>query len=661
MALSTEGDGNYMYDDFLAHRINRSQGSSGGSNAVVGIANVDRQSVLVASSTGVSLTRHEDMDLIEDPMIESWQWTPDDSDARIVTGPVLHEEATSDQKEFFVADANYRIYAISITEGKTLWTSDMDPKMLSTSEKPRIQMRVDPSGEILVVTAEELVMAFSIDLGKIAFFRRIGPATFTAPIQFVGHSSGSSNAVDGRVILGDSTGLIHALDLKYGKRTWTWQFSGNSRSPIVDILCRPASDVGKGAGTKGNAKAVLSMARMDTVFAVSKTGGTVSVPGQCFVTKGFGDHFTHFLSSIIPLSYSHTHTSIYISSLKCAHTRIQVALRGDTATLLWRARVASQDDNTPVTMESGPGEKGAFLDASSMLLLSNDQYGGAQIYKIDITNGQSKLWTMLAGPGSVLTGKIQVDWTVPLVYVVVNSRVQVYVPSSPSSPATNFQISGLPTTSITFSVERSEPCSYYVGTKSGEMRLVSFENFKEGSSACNFLTSESDSHEDIIKASDQETSREIDGEIPSTRTKQELMNQLNRILLQPKPVKEGDDDSLSSIEMEIGSLGEAVNEEQSSEEEPEIAFPEAGDQDLEANEETQEPLPSTDGAREEPSIPAEVPCEDLEDQDEGPGYILIEESGKVAEVPEDVEWLPDDEFDEVQKRNEKERTRPTNL
>ena len=277
VALSTDGDGNFMYDDFIAHKFKATQDSKAGSTGVIGIVNVDRERVIVASSKGVSSIRHEDLSLIEDRMLENWQWTPEDSSARIVAGPVLHEEAATGQKEFFVADANYRIYAISIAEGKTLWTADMDPKMGTTSEKPQIQMRVDPSGKMLAVTAEELVMVFAIDLGSIAFLRRIGPATFTGPIQFVRHSQRSQQQINPKVVLGDSTGLIHALDLASGKRTWTWQFSGSGRSPIVDILCRPAAEVGKDAAPKGTTKAVRSMSQMDTVFAVSKTGGIVSI------------------------------------------------------------------------------------------------------------------------------------------------------------------------------------------------------------------------------------------------------------------------------------------------------------------------------------------------------------------------------------------------
>ena len=314
--------------------------------------------------------------------------------------------------------------------------------------------------------------------------------------------------------------------------------------------------------------------------------------------------------------------------------------------------IGSHDDGA--RMVSTPGGTGEFLDATTMLLLSNDDSGGALIHAVDVTGGKSKLWTMISGPGTVLTGKIAVDRTIPLVYVIADGTVRSFDPSSPSMPSSQFSVGGLPTTGLTFATDRSEPCSYYVGTSEGEVRLVNFENFKEGSSACNFMSSESEGHKDRIEAANQEDLQSgIEG--TDTPTKKELLAALDNVLSQPKPMPENDnemDDVTEDMKVEVTPDGESM--------EGDVVLPGTdftpalgGDDKVEDDGDEVFENPPGD-TRDEPTIPKEVPCEDLEEQDEGPGEIIIEEDGaKGTQGMEDEGWLSDKDFDQIQRENER--------
>ena len=95
--------------------------------------------------------------------------------------------------------------------------------------------------------------------------------------------------------------------------------------------------------------------------------------------------------------------------------------------------VGSEGDGA--LMASTSGGSGELLDAKTLLLLSNDDSGGALVHAVDLTSGKNKLWTMIAGPGTVLTGKIAVDRTIPLVYVVADGTVRAFDPAAPSMPS----------------------------------------------------------------------------------------------------------------------------------------------------------------------------------------------------------------------------------
>ena len=315
--------------------------------------------------------------------------------------------------------------------------------------------------------------------------------------------------------------------------------------------------------------------------------------------------------------------------------------------------VGSEGDGA--LMASTSGGSGELLDAKTLLLLSNDDSGGALVHAVDLTSGKNKLWTMIAGPGTVLTGKIAVDRTIPLVYVVADGTVRAFDPAAPSMPSSQFSVGGLPSTGMIFSTERSEPCSYYVGTSEGEVRLVNFENFKEGSTACNFLTSESEGHEDRIKVAPEKGAQiDIGGEDQPTR--KELLAELDRVLSQPKPMPEE----------EIVSADDAIDAEVTAdggykEGEPEMIpgadFSPAlgGDDDADSVERDLMGDTPPGESREEPTIPEEVPCEDLEEQDEGPGEVVIEGGEKETKGMEDGDWVSDEEFDRQQREIELNR------
>eukprot|EP00946_MAST-07B_sp_MAST-7B-sp1_P003861 g3861.t1 len=603
-AVATSEDGMFEFDDSLALPVTEAEAGAG-AERVVGIGNVDRETVVVATTGGITLAKHESLDLIENTMDRVWRWQPDDLHARIVAGPALHQETTAENAptECFVADDSHRIYSISLTDGKTRWVGDMDPR--NAGDTGSVQMRVDPRGRMLTVTAGDQIMVFSIDFGKVAFHRRIGPATFTGAIQFVMPPAASGATYKSKIILGDSKGVVHAFDLATGKRSWTWRFTGHALSPVVDIVRRPAADLGRGYSSKATANTVRSMANVDTIFAVSKTGGVV-------------------------------------------------ALRGDTATLLWSSNVGSPTDST--RMVSTPGGTGAFLDAKTLLLLSNDEASGALIHAVDVTRGDIKLWTMISGPGSVITGKIAVDRTIPLVYVVANGLVLSFDPSKLSMPSSQFTVGGLPSTGLTFAAERSEPCSYYVGTTEGEVRLVNFENFKEGSTACNFLTSESDSHEDRVNEAPPEDEQSDDAGADQP-TKRELLAALHEVLIQPKPTSD-DEKKLAadSLEIEVTADGEPAEEDHVLPgEDFEPAF--GGDDDAESPPPEMAEMPPGE-EREEPTIPEEVPCEDLEEQDEGPGEVIVEDGGKGTKGMEDEDWVSDEDYDTMIQNNERNQAPP---
>jgi hypothetical protein len=300
-------------------------------------------------------------------------------------------------------------------------------------------------------------------------------------------------------------------------------------------------------------------------------------------------------------------------------------------------------------MVSTPGGTGEFLDAKTLLLLSNDDSGGALVHAIDVTGGTSKLWTMVAGPGTVLTGKISVDRTIPLVYVVADGIVRAFDPSTPTMPSSQFSVGGLPTTGMIFATERSEPCSYYVGTSEGEVRLVNFENFKEGSTACNFLTSESEGHEDRIKAAQEEDAQSGEDQ----PTQQELLAALDSVLSQPKPVPEDEEAAADDgVGFEVTADGGSEEDEQAMILGADFSPALGGDDDADsvALETIGDTPPGESG--EEPVIPKEVPCEDLEEQDEGPGEVFIEDGAKGTKGMEDEDWVSDEDFDQQQRENE---------
>merc|ERR1711871_1058292 len=143
----------------------------------------------------------------------------------------------------------------------------MDPSSGSVGETSPTQMRVDPRGRMLGVTAGDQIMVFSIDIGKVAFHRRIGPSVFTGAIQFVTPPAASGVTYKSKIVVGDSSGVVHAFDMATGKRSWTWRFSGRVLSPVVVIVRRPAGDLGKRFTSKATANTIRSMANVDTVFA----------------------------------------------------------------------------------------------------------------------------------------------------------------------------------------------------------------------------------------------------------------------------------------------------------------------------------------------------------------------------------------------------------
>jgi outer membrane protein assembly factor BamB len=158
------------------------------------------------------------------------------------------------------------------------------------------------------------------------------------------------------------------------------------------------------------------------------------------------------------------------------------SLRGDTGTLLWRSQILGSDDQT--RMQSN----GQFLDAVTILLLSNDPSRGAQIHAVDANTGGASVWTLLSGPGSTVDG-LMVDITIPYVFVNSNSKVRVFDPTSPTTSVSEFFVNGFPSTPMTFFAGTSEPCTYYVGTTGGSLSLISYESLTDGA-ACSFSDGE---------------------------------------------------------------------------------------------------------------------------------------------------------------------------
>ena len=248
VALVTED--NHIFDASTAYSPHNH------TDSVVNIANVNKNQIIVAYPSSLQLLNHADITLIEDPMTSVWTWSLP-LGTSIVAGPVLH----ASKQELFIGDDQYRVYSISVATGQLNWMKSMDPKIRHPNNLMTIASH--SNGRTVVASAGEQLMAFSVDLGNLLYHRRVGPSVIRTPLIFVSPANNRGSTFSSKIIFGDSSGVVHAIDVASGKKSWSWKFETSSTS-IVDIVLDKAGNNGVDVIVVANAVGDLASLRGDT-------------------------------------------------------------------------------------------------------------------------------------------------------------------------------------------------------------------------------------------------------------------------------------------------------------------------------------------------------------------------------------------------------------
>ena len=231
-------------------------------DSVVNILNVNPHQIAVAYTTSLLLLRHADLNMIEDPMDQVWMYSLPNKDNTIVAGPVSLPSSSNDvPNEVFIGDNEYNVYSIDIVTGKLKWMQALDPNIQAATR--HMHLAVSPNGRAVVASAGDQVMAMSIDHGSILFHRSFGPAVISTKFVFVAPPSGQTATLYAtKMVFGDSSGVVRAMDLATGRKSWSWKFSTSSSS-IVDLVLDKAGSAG-----------------VDVVLAVNQIGDLSAIRGD---------------------------------------------------------------------------------------------------------------------------------------------------------------------------------------------------------------------------------------------------------------------------------------------------------------------------------------------------------------------------------------------
>jgi hypothetical protein len=138
----------------------------------------------------------------------------------------------------------------------------LDPNIQAATR--HMHLAVSPNGRAVVASAGDQVMALSIDSGSILFHRSFGPAVISTKFAFVAPPSGQTASLYAtKMVFGDSSGVVRAMDLATGRKSWSWKFSTSSSS-IVDLVLDKAGSAGVDVVVAVNQIGDLSAIRGDT-------------------------------------------------------------------------------------------------------------------------------------------------------------------------------------------------------------------------------------------------------------------------------------------------------------------------------------------------------------------------------------------------------------
>ena len=245
------------------HVFDTSQSYTHPMDSVVNILNLNPHQIAVAYTTSLLLLNHTDLNMIENPMEQVWRYSLPNNDNTIVAGPVSFSSPSNDvPNEVFIGDNEYNVYAIDIVTGKLKWMQALDPNIQAATR--HMHLAVSPNGRAVVASAGDQVMALSIDSGSILFHRSFGPAVISTKFAFVAPPSGQTASLYAtKMVFGDSSGVVRAMDLATGRKSWSWKFS-TSTSSIVDLVLDKAGSAGVDVVVAVNQIGDLSAIRGDT-------------------------------------------------------------------------------------------------------------------------------------------------------------------------------------------------------------------------------------------------------------------------------------------------------------------------------------------------------------------------------------------------------------
>ena len=203
------------------------------------IANIDPSNILVGLPDSVQKLSHANITLIEDPMNVVWSWSPP-MGSKLEASLVLNPS----KNEFFVGDDHFRVHCINSLTGILKWTFDMDPRVPPTTNgNGKLSIAPHPNGRMILVTVGDQLVALSVDVGEILFSRRFGPATIDTEIVFVTPPIGQvASSFSSKCVFGDSSGIIHAMDISTGRKAWSWKFS--SPGAVTHLVPHLLNNVG---------------------------------------------------------------------------------------------------------------------------------------------------------------------------------------------------------------------------------------------------------------------------------------------------------------------------------------------------------------------------------------------------------------------------------